>query len=183
MIPELDFLNAPLQDLVPDQMRKFASGIGVSNINPESDENLRLMLEILELDEGYTERLKNALSGGIPHQVLNALKHDQESQIIEDAGAFGAVTIATNMAGRGVDIKLGGDIQEEILSDVRKALAAGGLNPYGMTNAEMAIALNEIPQDVKRTLSGIHQYFHGFPCRHETRPTGWRPACHWIRTP
>ena len=62
--------------------------------------------------------------GGIPHQVLNALKHDQESQIIAGAGAFGAVTIATNMAGRGVDIKLGGEIGENILADVRKALAA-----------------------------------------------------------
>jgi preprotein translocase subunit SecA len=48
------------------------------------------------------------LQGGIPHQVLNARKHTEESQIIAGAGAFGAVTIATNMAGRGVDIKLGG---------------------------------------------------------------------------
>jgi preprotein translocase subunit SecA len=44
---------------------------------------------------------------GVPHSVLNAKQHDQEAQIIMDAGQKGAVTIATNMAGRGVDIKLG----------------------------------------------------------------------------
>ena len=44
------------------------------------------------------------------YKVLNARKHDEESQIIAKAGAFGAVTIATNMAGRGVDIKLGGEL-------------------------------------------------------------------------
>ena len=54
------------------------------------------------------------MQGGVPHQVLNARKHTEESQIIAGAGAFGAVTIATNMAGRGVDIKLGGELAEEV---------------------------------------------------------------------
>jgi preprotein translocase subunit SecA len=148
-IPELEFLNKPLQDLVPDLMRKFAASIGMASINPETDENLHALSEFFELDEEQTLRLKAAITGGIPHKVLNALKHDQESQIIAGAGAFGAVTIATNMAGRGVDIKLGGEIQEEILSDVRKALSAGDMNPYGMTNANMAAALNEISEEVK----------------------------------
>ena len=44
---------------------------------------------------------------GIPHNVLNAKHHEKEAQIVEEAGVFGAVTIATNMAGRGTDIKLG----------------------------------------------------------------------------
>src|ERR671935_1956272 len=44
---------------------------------------------------------------GVPHNVLNAKEHERESEIIKDAGQHGAVTIATNMAGRGVDIKLG----------------------------------------------------------------------------
>ena len=47
-------------------------------------------------------------SQGVPHQVLNAKKHEQEGMIVAQAGRRGAVTIATNMAGRGVDIKLGG---------------------------------------------------------------------------
>ncbi len=46
---------------------------------------------------------------GIPHNVLNAKHHEQEAQIIAQAGKFGAVTIATNMAGRGTDIMLGGN--------------------------------------------------------------------------
>jgi preprotein translocase subunit SecA len=49
---------------------------------------------------------------GIPHNVLNAKEHERESEIIKDAGQPGAVTIATNMAGRGVDIKLGEGIEE-----------------------------------------------------------------------
>jgi preprotein translocase subunit SecA len=46
---------------------------------------------------------------GIPHNLLNAKNHEKEAQIIADAGKFGAVTVATNMAGRGVDIVLGGE--------------------------------------------------------------------------
>ena len=45
---------------------------------------------------------------GIPHTVLNAKNHEREGEIIANAGRLGAVTVATNMAGRGVDIKLGG---------------------------------------------------------------------------
>ncbi len=57
-----------------------------------------------------SERLSRMLKRrGVPHQVLNAKYHEQEAVIIAQAGRPGAVTIATNMAGRGVDIKLGGD--------------------------------------------------------------------------
>ena len=158
-IPELEFLNQPLNDLVPDQMRKFAASVGMTSINPETEENLSALIEYLELEEDQAGRLKSAITGGIPHKVLNALKHDQESQIIAGAGAFGAVTIATNMAGRGVDIKLGGEIQEETLSDIRKAIYAGGLNPYGMTNAEMASALGTLTDDAKTPyLESINTY-------------------------
>ncbi|QDI77522.1 MULTISPECIES: preprotein translocase subunit SecA [Leisingera] len=52
---------------------------------------------------------------GIPHNVLNARHHEQEAQIVADAGRFGAVTIATNMAGRGTDIQLGGNVELKVL--------------------------------------------------------------------
>jgi preprotein translocase subunit SecA len=58
----------------------------------------------VETSEYLSELLKRK---GIPHNVLNAKEHEREGQIITDAGQPGAVTIATNMAGRGVDIKLG----------------------------------------------------------------------------
>lgn len=52
---------------------------------------------------------------GIKHNVLNARQHEQEAQIVADAGKFGAVTIATNMAGRGTDIQLGGNVEMRVL--------------------------------------------------------------------
>ena len=57
---------------------------------------------------------------GIPHNVLNAREHAREAQIVAEAGQPGAVTIATNMAGRGTDIQLGGNVEMKVL----EALAA-----------------------------------------------------------
>jgi preprotein translocase subunit SecA len=55
---------------------------------------------------------------GIAHSVLNARQHEQEAQIVADAGKFGAVTIATNMAGRGTDIQLGGNVEMKVLEAI-----------------------------------------------------------------
>ncbi len=63
----------------------------------------------VETSEYLSELLKRK---GIPHNVLNAKEHEREGEIIKDAGQPGAVTIATNMAGRGVDIKLGEGVLE-----------------------------------------------------------------------
>jgi preprotein translocase subunit SecA len=74
------------------------------------------------------------LREGIAHQVLNAKNHEREGEIIADAGKFGAVTIATNIAGRGVDIKLGGvPFDQERASKVR---ALGGLFVLGTERHE-----------------------------------------------
>jgi len=62
--------------------------------------------------EASEEISKILTSKGIVHNVLNAKNHEQEAQIIAQAGRLGAVTVATNMAGRGVDIKLGGNPEE-----------------------------------------------------------------------
>ncbi len=68
-----------------------------------------------------SEMLSNLLKqAGIRHNVLNARQHEQEAEIVADAGKLGAVTIATNMAGRGTDIKLGGNVEMQVL----EALAA-----------------------------------------------------------
>src|SRR5690606_38568005 len=110
-------------------------------------------------DEAYNIEYKRGK--GIPHKVLNARHHENEAYILADAGVPGAVTIATNMAGRGTDIQLGGNVdvrvqrwleeQEEAGKEVtndqllakraeieasvadlkQKALAAGGLYVLG----------------------------------------------------
>ena len=66
----------------------------------------------IEKSEMLSQLLTNA---GIKHNVLNARQHEQEAQIVADAGKLGAVTIATNMAGRGTDIKLGGNVDFKIM--------------------------------------------------------------------
>jgi preprotein translocase subunit SecA len=71
---------------------------------------------------------------GIPHEVLNAKNHEREGEIIAQAGRRGSVTIATNMAGRGVDIKLGGNPGSETESETVKNL--GGLFVLGTERHE-----------------------------------------------
>ena len=66
-----------------------------------------------------SEMFSNLLTAeNIPHNVLNARQHEQEAQIIADAGKLGAVTIATNMAGRGTDIQLGGNVEMKALQAI-----------------------------------------------------------------
>lgn len=102
-----------------------------------------------------SEHLSNLLAKAkIPHQVLNAKFHEKEAQIVAEAGRPGAVTIATNMAGRGTDIVLGGNLEaelralespsEEEIASRRKAweerhaqvVAAGGLYVLGTERHE-----------------------------------------------
>ena len=72
----------------------------------------------IEKSEILSKLLKRT---GIPHNVLNAKFHEQEAQIVAQAGKFGAVTIATNMAGRGTDIVLGGNAEYMAMNELRKA--------------------------------------------------------------
>ncbi len=72
--------------------------------------------------------------GGIPHRVLNAKSHEQEGEIIAQAGRVGSVTVATNMAGRGVDIMLGGNPLEP--GEAKKVKELGGLHVIGTERHE-----------------------------------------------
>jgi preprotein translocase subunit SecA len=69
----------------------------------------------IEKSEMLGQMLKKA---GLPHNILNARQHEQEAQIVADAGKLGAITIATNMAGRGTDIKLGGNVEFKIMEAI-----------------------------------------------------------------
>ena len=84
-----------------------------------------------------SEKLSKLLDKeGIPHEVLNAKYHEKEAQIIAQAGKYGAVTIATNMAGRGTDIMLGGNSEYLAKQEMKKL-------KYSDEEIEEAIAHNE----------------------------------------
>ncbi len=159
LIEELEFLNESIDRLNITEMRKLARQLEIS-MTPEDDENLRRLASIMRMDPADTDRLRLALQAGIPHEVLNARKHTEESQIIAGAGAFGAVTIATNMAGRGVDIKLGGDLAEEVLVSVNRVLKRGGYeDPYNMNLQARYDALIAIPESEYGVYSSEINYF------------------------
>ena len=83
----------------------------------------------------------------IPHHVLNAKQHEKESMIIENAGALGSVTIATNMAGRGTDIVLGGKIDnetEEWKQLNKEVINSGGLHVIGTERHESRRVDNQL---------------------------------------
>jgi preprotein translocase subunit SecA len=132
--------------------------LGVS-LNPEDDSNIDQVLKILGLTAFHKERLIEIFKGGIPHQVLNARKHTEESQIIAGAGVYGGVTIATNMAGRGVDIKLGGELAEEILSSVNRVLRRTGYDYYDMTLEERRQAILALTPEDYGIYGGEIEYF------------------------
>jgi len=85
----------------------------------------------IEKNEYLSKLLKKE---GIPHQVLNAKHHEKEAQIIAQAGKLGAVTVATNMAGRGVDIILGGNPQNK--KEYETIIKLGGLHVIGTERHE-----------------------------------------------
>ena len=98
----------------------------------------------IEKSEHLSDLLKKRK---IPHQVLNARYHEQEAYIIAEAGAPGAVTIATNMAGRGTDIQLGGNLEmrirrevHDIDSEVEKSKRIGAIKSDVAAKKEIAIA-------------------------------------------
>ncbi|MFZ5822237.1 MAG: hypothetical protein ACOYYJ_20295 [Chloroflexota bacterium] len=174
LIEEFVPFNAPLDKIDVGQLRKFAltlpsptgrgDGVrGISSLNPDDAANLPALLEVLNLPDEYAGRLKSVLQAGVPHQVLNARKHTEESQIIAGAGAFGAVTIATNMAGRGVDIKLGGELAEEVVAVVNRVLRRVGVaDPYDLPLEEKRQALLKADPAAFGIYEGEIKYFLGY---------------------
>ena len=96
----------------------------------------------IEKSEFLSELLKKE---GVAHNVLNARQHEQEAQIVADAGKLGAVTIATNMAGRGTDIKLGGNVEFKII----EAIAADPEGDHAAIRAQIEEAHKADEEAVK----------------------------------
>ncbi|WP_127112982.1 preprotein translocase subunit SecA [Shimia sediminis] len=97
----------------------------------------------------------------VKHNVLNARQHEQEAQIVADAGKLGAVTIATNMAGRGTDIKLGGNVEFTVL----EAIAANPESDHAAIRAEIEAA-HAADEDAVKKAGGL---FVLATERHESR--------------
>ena len=98
---------------------------------------------------------------GVKHNVLNARQHEQEAQIVADAGKIGAVTIATNMAGGGTDIKLGGNVEFNVL----EAIAA---DPEG-DHAEIRAKIETDHQTDEQAVKDAGGLFVLASERHESR--------------
>lgn len=105
----------------------------VGEIKKRHEEGQPVLVGTISIE--YNEYLSELLGReGVPHEILNAKNHEREAEIIAQAGRLGAVTIATNMAGRGVDIVLGGNpINKEEQEKVR---ALGGLCVLGTERHE-----------------------------------------------
>jgi len=140
-------LYESLDSLGQATLRQFARDLELV-LNPAKSENLERLGRILDLGSESLPRLAEVLQSGIPHNVLNAKQHDRESQIIADAGALGGVTIATNMAGRGVDIKLGGEVPEAVLASVNRVLQRAGVHdPFALNMDERLAQLEQVNTD------------------------------------
>jgi len=113
----------------------------------------------IEKSEQLSEMLKKS---GVEHSVLNARYHEQEAQIISQAGRPGGVTIATNMAGRGTDIQLGGNFDMRLAEEVK---AEPGTDAYEKAAAKL---VEEIQRDRELVLAAGGLFVLGTE-RHESR--------------
>ena len=117
-----------------------------------------------------SEILDNLLTAAkIPHKVLNARHHEQEAMIVANAGVPGAVTVATNMAGRGTDIQLGGNFDMRLEQEQAQKEAELGRE---LTDGEASLLASQIKADIevkkKRALDAGGLYVLGTE-RHESR--------------
>ncbi|WP_342071836.1 preprotein translocase subunit SecA [Yoonia algicola] len=112
----------------------------------------------IEKSEALAEMLK---AEGITYNILNARQHEQEAQIVADAGKLNAVTIATNMAGRGTDIQLGGNVEMRVMQAMEKTPDADIEAIRAQIEAEVA--------DEKEKVKAVGGLFVLATERHESR--------------
>ncbi|MDK3162199.1 hypothetical protein QPK87_37475 [Kamptonema cortianum] len=111
--------KTPLHELKMTTIKSVMASADLPT-DPFDDEIATWFVEKHNLPEENKEFLVAALKHGVPHNVLNAKFHEKEALIISEAGRKGAVTIATNMAGRGVDILLGGRVNDAEVERARQ---------------------------------------------------------------
>ncbi|MEY2801357.1 MAG: hypothetical protein RL513_942, partial [Pseudomonadota bacterium] len=121
-----------------------------------------------ELLNAHSFEMDGKTVKGIPHSVLNARYHEQEALIVADAGIPGAVTIATNMAGRGTDIQLGGNVEMHMARWRQEQLGLGIEPTNEAESAEKADFETKIAEGKARALAAGGLYVLGTE-RHESR--------------
>jgi preprotein translocase subunit SecA len=145
-------LNEPLNKLSIPRLRPLLKELGLDD-DPLSPDNMNEIARIFEVSDSGLDYLEEALTHGIGHKILNAKYHEKEAIIIAEAGRKGAVTIATNMAGRGVDILLGGKhINQELppVDGSLKSLNAAEAAAEQAEEAEGRVAAPEAEPDFRR---------------------------------
>ncbi len=126
--------ETPLDDLDRREISSLLSKLDLSGDVLQGDW-MDWAIKEWKLSDENKEYLDEALHHGIPHNILNAKFHEKEAVIIAEAGRKGQITIATNMAGRGVDILLGGRIEDDIVKMARAhvEVAEDGHDEYAQT--------------------------------------------------
>ncbi len=114
-------------------------------VDPFAPENLSVLCEVFGVEDATV--LSDVLHLSIPHNVLNAKEHEKEAGIIARAGEPHSITLATNMAGRGVDIKLGGELPEHTLTEIGRILRKASIDPYDLSFDQIKDALEKIPKE------------------------------------
>ena len=169
-------ISAPIMEAKQKSLQSLAKDLGVHH-DPLDKDFHHWILEQFGLPMENIEHLDEALRHGLPHKVLNAKFHEREALIIAEAGRKGSITIATNMAGRGVDILLGGRVtnaeieksqsteDDEFAADTFTNFRRGGKEraapPLPLDDQERAALADEV-----RALGGL--YILGTE-RHESR--------------
>ena len=136
----------------------------IEDIKIRNDKGQPILLGTVSV-EASEEISKLLTSKGIVHNVLNAKNHEQEAHIIAQAGRMGAVTVATNMAGRGVDIKLGGNPEEMA---IQQQIKENQQDNQEFLNAKISEFEPEVEKEKKRVLELGGLYVLGTE-RHESR--------------
>ena len=133
-----DMVRDDLTDMIySDEKVKFAAVVNEVERLHEQDKPVLIGTTSIEKSESLSDALKRR---GIQHQVLNAKHHEKEALIVAQTGRLGAVTVATSMAGRGVDIVLGGNLegreQKEWQEEHDRVVELGGLQIIGTEHYE-----------------------------------------------
>ncbi|RUO98644.1 preprotein translocase subunit SecA [Hyphomicrobium sp.] len=140
-----------------------------SAIKPGKEEELRKHLtDMAALLTKYANSAKSNGGHPIPHQVLNARYHEQEASIVAQAGQPGAVTIATNMAGRGTDIQLGGNAEFRLRDWITEETDKGAAPDESAISAKRAELVVDVAEKKKKSLEAGGLYVLATE-RHESR--------------